>query len=236
MQIREAIVLAGGLGTRLREAVPDLPKCMAPVNGKPFLHYLLTYFQQQGIERFLLSFGYKHELVSDYFASSSQDFNVSYIVENEPLGTGGGIQLAMPAVKGKNVLVLNGDTFFKIDLNRFSNFHNTVGAECSLALKPMKQFDRYGVVELGADYKITSFKEKRPYEQGSINGGVYALNKDRFLERGLPQKFSLEKEYFEVVVDEGCLFGQEQDAYFIDIGIPSDYNRVQQDFLAFDEL
>ena len=122
MHIREAIVLAGGLGTRLREAVPDLPKCMAPVNGKPFLHYLLTYFQQQGIERFLLSVGYKHELVSDYFASSSQDFNVSYIVENEPLGTGGGIELAMPAVKGKNVLVLNGDTFFKIDLNRFSNF------------------------------------------------------------------------------------------------------------------
>src|SRR5688500_18404054 len=140
MQIQEAIVLAGGLGTRLREAVPDLPKCMAPVNGKPFLHYLLAYYQQQGIERFLLSVGYKHELVSDYFANSSHDFNLTYVVENEPLGTGGGIQLAMPEVSGKNVLVLNGDTFFKIDLKKFSAFHNTEGAECSLALKPMKQF------------------------------------------------------------------------------------------------
>jgi D-glycero-alpha-D-manno-heptose 1-phosphate guanylyltransferase len=236
MQIREAIVLAGGLGTRLREAVPDLPKCMAPVNGKPFLHYLLVYFQQQGIERFILSVGYKHELVSDYFAKTSHDFNLMYVVENEPLGTGGGIQLTLPQVIGKNVLVLNGDTFFKIDLNAFSTFHNTVSAECSLALKPMKQFDRYGVVESGPDHKIISFKEKRPYERGSINGGVYAIDKERFLDRRLPVKFSIEKDYFEEVVDEGCLFGQEQDRYFIDIGIPTDYSRVQRDFLAFNEL
>ena len=236
MQIREAIVLAGGLGTRLREAVPDLPKCMAPVNGKPFLHYLLDYFHQQGIERFMLSVGYKHELVSDYFANTSHGFTLMYVVENEPLGTGGAIQLALPKVIGKNVLVLNGDTFFKIDLNAFSTFHNTVSAECSLALKPMKQFDRYGVVETASDPKIISFKEKRPYEWGSINGGVYALDKSRFLDRRLPMKFSMEKDYFEKVVDEGCLFGQEQDRYFIDIGIPTDYSRVQRDFLAFNEL
>jgi len=236
MHIREAIVLAGGLGTRLREAVPDLPKCMAPVNGKPFLHYLLSYFQQQGIERFLLSVGYKHELVSGYFGPLSHNFNITYVVENEPLGTGGAIQLAMLKATDENVLVLNGDTFFKIDLNSFSNFHRNSGAESSLALKPMTNFERYGVVETAPDHRILSFREKQPYKHGSINGGVYAVNKNRFLERRLPEKFSMEKDYFEAIVTEGCLYGQEQDKYFIDIGIPSDYNRVQNDFLAFDEL
>jgi D-glycero-alpha-D-manno-heptose 1-phosphate guanylyltransferase len=236
MQIREAIVLAGGLGTRLREAVPDLPKCMAPVNGKPFLHYLLSYFQDQGIERFLLSVGYKHESVTDYFANVSHDFDLTYVLENEPLGTGGAIQLAMPKVIDNDVLVLNGDTFFKIDLDSFSTFHTTTDAESSLALKPMEQFDRYGVVQTGSDHRISSFREKQPYEKGSINGGVYAVDKSRFLDRHLPEKFSMEKDYFEAIVHEGCLYGQEQDRYFIDIGIPSDYSRVQKDFLVFDEL
>jgi len=236
MQIREAIVLAGGLGTRLREAVPDLPKCMAPVNGKPFLYYLLNYFHKQGIERFLLSVGYKHELVSGYFNSLSLPFDLAYVIEKEPLGTGGGIQLALKESNDNNVLVLNGDTFFKIDLASFSNFHLNTNAECSLALKPMQHFDRYGLVETTGDHKISSFREKRPYDQGSINGGVYAINKTRFLNRLLPVKFSLEKDYFEKVVEEGCLYGQEQDGYFIDIGIPADYQRVQEDFLSFDQL
>lgn len=228
--------MAGGLGTRLREAVPDLPKCMAPVNGKPFLHYLLTYFHQQGIERFILSVGYRNELISSYFQEIDHNFDLTYRVEEEPLGTGGGIQLAMSGITTENALVLNGDTFFKIDLQAFSNFHLNTPAECSLALKPMRNFDRYGLVETQADHKIISFKEKRPYEQGSINGGIYAIQKNQFLDRNFPVKFSLEKDYFETVVTEGRLYGQEQDRYFIDIGIPADYGRVQTDFLAFDEL
>src|SRR6478735_4320802 len=220
MQIREAIVLAGGLGTRLREAVPDLPKCMAPVNGKPFLHYLLNYFHEQGIQRFLLSVGYKHELVSGYFDNHSHPFEITYVIENDPLGTGGGIQLALRESLENDVLVLNGDTFFKIVLAAFSDFHRNTNAECSLALKPMKRFDRYGVVETMGDHKISSFREKRPYDEGAINGGVYAINKSRFLNRRLPETFSMEKDYFEKVVDEGCLYGQQQDGYFIDIGIP----------------
>ena len=100
----------------------------------------------------------------------------------------------------------------------------------------MKHFDRYGVVETTGDHKISSFREKRPYDKGSINGGVYAINKSSFLNRRLPETFSMEKDYFEKVVDEGCLYGQQQDGYFIDIGIPSDYQRVQEDFLSFDQL
>jgi D-glycero-alpha-D-manno-heptose 1-phosphate guanylyltransferase len=103
-------------------------------------------------------------------------------------------------------------------------------------LKPMKDFDRYGVVETDEGGKIISFREKRPYADGSINGGVYAINKSRFLSRQLPVKFSLEKDYFELVVGEGSLYAQQQDKYFIDIGIPTDYNRVQQDFRAFEQL
>jgi len=235
MQIREAIVLAGGLGTRLREAVPDLPKCMAPINGKPFLEYLLTYFQQQGIQRFILSVGYKHESISDYFNQLHHTFHLDYVVEEEPLGTGGGIRLAMKEVQEQDVIVLNGDTFFQIDLDSFAAFHLQMNAECSLALKPMYDFDRYGVVETNAANQVISFKEKRAYTSGAINGGVYAINKDRFLGRELPHKFSLEKDYFETIVGEHCMYGQQQDQYFIDIGIPADYSRAQIDFIHINQ-
>lgn len=236
MPVREAIVLAGGLGTRLRSAVPDLPKCMAPVNGRPFVDYLLQHFYTQGINRFLLSVGYKHEVIRSFFDNATLPFDIEYVVEEEPLGTGGGIRLAMTKARDAQVLVLNGDTFFKIDINRFSAFHVASNAECSLALKPMKNFSRYGVVEVDHSGCIQSFREKQPYNEGSINGGIYLLSRDRFLARNLPAKFSLESDYFEKAVHEHCLYAQAQDRYFIDIGIPDDYLKVQQDFLHFDQL
>lgn len=228
--IRECIVLAGGLGTRLRSAVPDLPKCMAGVAGKPFLGWVMDYFLQQGIERFVLSLGYKHEVIEAYVHDRYQSVPVQFAVEPEPLGTGGGIRLACTLTTDENVLIVNGDTLFKIQLAQLATFHELHQADCTLVLKPMAQFDRYGVVTTDESHRIRSFQEKKWYEKGNITGGVYALQREKFLTEALPQKFSFEKDYLEKLYPERPLYGMLQDEYFIDIGIPEDYKKANEEF------
>ncbi len=225
----EAIILAGGLGTRLKEAVPDVPKCMAPVAGRPFLAYVIDAFRLQGVHRFVFSLGYKAEVIEDYLAKQYPTLHYTTVIEQEPLGTGGAIQLALQQCHTKDVLVANGDTLFKVNVAALEQVHSRNGAECTLALKPMEQFDRYGVVEMNAQGAIVSFKEKQFYDQGLINGGVYLINKDRFLQHSFPQKFSFEKDYLEKYVAQQPLYGSIQEGYFIDIGIPADYQKAQKD-------
>lgn len=231
--IKEAIILAGGFGTRLRSVVSDVPKCMALIDGKPFLHYLIEFLQKNEIEHFIFSVGYLHEVIENYLFQNYANLNATFSLEEEPLGTGGAIQLAAGKTSEKNVLVCNGDTFYKIDLNLLYQFHIQKNATCSLSLKPMNNFDRYGVVELNEDDSIKNFKEKQFYETGLINGGVYALNIPGFLEEGLPEKFSFEKDYLEKRVQKiekkPAIFGIVQDRYFIDIGIPEDYEKAQKE-------
>lgn len=231
--IKEAIILAGGLGTRLREVVADRPKCMAMINEKPFLHYLIEYLQKEGIEIFIFSVGYMHEMIEDYVKTLDPAINYQISLENEPLGTGGGIRLACKLVKGENVIVCNGDTMYKADIAELAEFHKSVDAACTLALKPMVHFERYGVVELNEDQSIRSFREKKFYDEGLINGGVYALNSKRFLAEELPDKFSFEKDYLEKKIhsnqNNSEIFGCVQDNYFIDIGIPEDYKRASEE-------
>lgn len=229
MVISEAIILAGGLGTRLRSSVPDLPKCMAPVAGKPFLSYVINHLQQQGITHFIFSLGYKSEMIEELLKKEFPSLLYKSCIEEEPLGTGGAIKLALEKAKEKSILVANGDTLFKIDVPLLTGFHTLSGANCTLSLKPMKNFERYGVVEVDADNAITSFKEKQFYESGCINGGVYALHKNKFLEEDLPEKFSFEKDYLEAYYTKRRMFGLMQDEYFIDIGIPHDYERAQEE-------
>jgi D-glycero-alpha-D-manno-heptose 1-phosphate guanylyltransferase len=229
MRVIEAIILAGGFGTRLRSAVPDLPKCMAPVAGKPFLYYVITHFQQQGVQKFILSLGYKHEIIQEYITKEFGNADFKFSIETEPLGTGGAIKLACSQTAEKTVLALNGDTLFKVELNKLIPFHHLCGAHCTLSLKPMKQFERYGVVKLKKDYSIESFDEKRYYDEGLINGGVYALNVRQFQREDLPQKFSFEKDYMEALYSQRKMYGVTQDKYFIDIGIPEDYERAQSE-------
>lgn len=232
MKIREAILLAGGLGTRLRDAVPDLPKCMAPVAGKPFIYYVITHFQKQGIENFILSLGFKHEVIEKYISTEFGNDAFTFSVENEPLGTGGAIKIACTLSSEKTVLVLNGDTFFNIDLTKLASLHHICGADCTLSLKPMRNFQRYGVVQLKKDFSIESFREKKYYEEGLINGGAYALNIQNFLQENLPQKFSFETDYLEALYLQRRMFGVIQDEYFIDIGIPEDYERAQRELIS----
>ncbi len=237
--IKEAVILAGGLGTRLRSVVSDLPKCMAPVAGKPFLHYVIAHLQQEGIQNFIFSVGYKSESIVDYINNQymkNSIMNIQFSIEDEPLGTGGAIKLACKKISvpkdpfgEKNILICNGDTLFKINIEKLSNFHLQHNSDCTLSLKQMNNFDRYGVVELNDDDSIQSFKEKQFYENGSINGGMYALNADKFNKENLPEKFSFEKDYLEKFVDKRNMYAMIQDEYFIDIGIPEDYERAQKE-------
>ena len=226
---RQAIVLAGGLGTRLRSVVSDLPKCMAPVAGRPFLFYVINWLRLKGVEKFIFSLGYKHEIIEKYLNDQFSTLNYQCSIEEEPLGTGGAIQLACQKATEKNVIVVNGDTLFKINGKEVFNFHIEHVAECTLALKPMNDFDRYGVVELNNNAVVSNFKEKQFYESGLINGGVYVLNVENFLAKKFPAKFSFEKDYLEQYYRQGKIGAIVQDNYFIDIGIPEDYSRVQEE-------
>lgn len=226
--IKEAIVLAGGLGTRLRSAVPDLPKCLAPVGGRPFIAYVVDHFRREGIEKFIFALGYKSEAFEEFFWKEFPDGGYAISLEDEPLGTGGAIRQACRRLEGSTTLILNGDTFFRIELNQLAGFHAAKKADCTLCLKPMKNIDRFGVVEMTDDCRITRFREKQFYPEGLINGGIYALDKAAFLDRDWPDKFSFEKDYLEAG-GATRLFGLTQNHYFIDIGIPEDYLRVQKE-------
>lgn len=227
----EAIVLAGGLGTRLRSVLPDLPKCMAPINGTPFLSYLIDHLTTQGVTKFIFALGYKSDEFIHFLNTKLPNTNFSIIIEDEPLGTGGAIKLAMSKANTKDIIALNGDSLYKANLNELMQFHNAHHASCTLALKPMQQFERYGSVVINNNATIASFKEKQFMEVGFINGGVYAINVASFLAKALPSKFSMEKDYLEKYAHEGNFYGNEQEAYFIDIGIPEDFAKAQIELL-----
>lgn len=227
MQVSEAIILAGGLGTRLRETVPDLPKCMAPVNGKPFIAYVIRHLSQQGITRFIFSLGYKSETFLDFLSATLPAGTYDVVVEEEPLGTGGAIQYAVQKARQDDVVVVNGDSIFKTNIQEQAAFHFARQSCCTLALKAMQNVSRYGTVELTAEGSVCHFREKQFFEKGLINGGVYLINKACLLSKGLPEKFSFETDFLQRFYTEGNIYGIEQEGYFIDIGIPEDYQRAQ---------
>jgi D-glycero-alpha-D-manno-heptose 1-phosphate guanylyltransferase len=203
---------------------------MAPVAGKPFLSYVLDYFRQEGITHFIFALGYKSEYFDGFLHATLPPDSFTISLETEPLGTGGAIRQACSCTQDPTVLTLNGDTLFRIDLASLAAFHGSRQADCSLCLRPMRDFDRFGVVELDGNSRVRSFREKQYYKEGLINGGVYALNRRQFLEDDLPAKFSFEKDWLEKRLVDRQLFGLIQDAYFIDIGIPEDYQRAQREF------
>lgn len=232
----EVIILAGGLGTRLRSEVKDVPKCMAPVAGKPFLWYLLTYLKKfENVNRVILSVGYLREVIFEWIPTVQNEFpfEFDFAIEEEPLGTGGGIRLAMEKITEEEAIILNGDTFFDVDLDELFKIHkNHPEAKLTIALKPMKGFDRYGTVITAEDGRVLKFNEKQPCKDGDINGGVYILSKDESIFEGQPKKFSFETAVMQEKCGEaGCLFGVVQKGYFIDIGIPEDYHIAEREFL-----
>ncbi len=227
----EAIILAGGLGTRLRDAVPDLPKCMAPVAGRPFLYHVITYLQSQGIRHFIFSLGYKHEVIETWLHDEFPALSYECVIESEPLGTGGAIRLACRHAHTQHVVVTNGDTLFRVDIPNLQQEHERSGAVCTLALKPMQSFDRYGSVEIDETKRITGFREKQFIAEGLINGGLYVLDRTAFDALDFPEKFSFETAFLEPSATQKRLAGFPAEGYFIDIGIPADFQKAQADLV-----
>lgn len=228
---KECIILAGGFGTRLQSVVQDVPKCMAEIAGKPFLSYLLKYLSAQKFEHVILALGYKSEIVINWLKEQKFRFKLSYIIEDEPLGTGGAIKFAFEKVSSDKALVVNGDTFFDIDSSQLYTFQQANDADIVIALKPMINFDRYGSVQINGQSRIVKFNEKQFRKEGLINGGIYLIKKAIFNKFDLPQKFSFEKDILESKIDDITIYGDVQDTYFIDIGIPSDYEKANHDFI-----
>lgn len=226
----EAIILAGGLGTRLREKVPDLPKPMAPINGRPFLEHQMDYWIGQGVTRFILSVGYKHDAISGHFGKHYRNCEIEYAVEHTPLGTGGGMLLAIPLLKSdKPFLVLNGDTFFKVSLQEFLAFHKKQNSDWTLALFKADTPDRYGRIGLGKEGKVEGFSSSKAQVGDSASGGIYLISPDSL--KNLPWKagdnISIESKLLpEFLGCGGRCYGVHFAQEFIDIGLPDDYLRA----------
>ncbi|ECR6676698.1 nucleotidyltransferase family protein [Campylobacter jejuni] len=219
----QAIILCGGLGTRLKSVIKDIPKPMAPINNKPFLEFIFEYLKKQGIKEIILAVSYKYEVIQEYFKDEFLGIKIKYSIEKEPLGTGGAIKQALKFIKNE-LYVLNGDTFFDIDLSKLKLDKSKI----CLALKQMNDFDRYGTINIDKHGLVISFKEKVFKKQGLINGGIYFLNKDIFNDFTLQEKFSFEEflqENYKKLKARACIF----DDYFIDIGVPSDYERFSDE-------
>jgi len=231
----EAIILAGGFGTRLQPVVRDVPKSMALINNRPFLEYQFDYLISMGIHKVILSVGYKREIIMDHFRNQYKTVSIDYAIEEEPLGTGGGIRLSFWKIKSDRAFVLNGDSLFYLDLPLFLKKHLEKKADITLALRKLKQTDRFGRVIFNRNRRITGFSEKDiSAGPGFINGGVYVINKSFLMEPFFRGNFSIEKDCFERYYSTARFFGFPSDGYFLDIGIPEDFNRAQYEFNRFE--
>ena len=230
MKINTAIILAGGLGTRLLSVVADRPKSMALINDRPFMEYLLDFLLESGIENFIFSVGHKSNFITNYFGKLYKNCPIEYAFEAEPLGTGGAILNAMQHTDDEHVLVTNGDSIYKTDIKAMVKLHFDRDSQLTLSLKPMKNYDRYGSIIMDENQRITKFEEKQAKESGNINGGVYIFHVPTLKKHHEIKRFSIERDYFESKVKEVRIYGMVNDAYFLDIGIPNDFEKAQDEF------
>lgn len=218
----EAIILAGGLGTRLRPTIGDLPKPMAAVAGRPFLSYLLDYLESQGIRRVILSVGYRFEVITSFFGHQYGSIRITYAVEDEPLGTGGAIANALAFAESPSVFVLNGDTFLKLDycaMARLAVDDASQSFRLAVALREVEDTGRYGRAILSGRH-VQGFESLGTKEPGLINAGVYLMSTRLFADFPVPRRFSFEREFIETHVAEVRPLAFPCNAPFIDIGVP----------------
>lgn len=222
----QAILLVGGFGTRLQSVVPNIPKPMAPINDKPFLDYLIRYLKSQGITRIILAVHYQASQIKNYFANEFAGIAIDYVDESEPLGTGGAIVNALAAVKNDEpVFVLNGDSFVKLNYSQMYQQHLEDNVRFTMALRHVPDCARYGNV-IVKDNLIIKFAEKGNVGPGYINAGVYLINKNAFEGFNLAKVFSIETEFLFPNIEKIQPHAYLTDDYFIDIGVPEDYQRA----------
>ena len=232
----EAILLCGGLGTRLRSVVSDRPKPMADIAGKPFLHYLVKMLSKSGVKHLIFALGYMGEQIEAYF-KSGEDYglSISYSYEDSPLGTGGAIRNALSKVSEENVLVLNADTYFHTDYENLLSQQLKPQAMMTIASRKIEDISRYGAILKDETGRILRWNEKMSSDQakvlrsGEINGGIYVMKKS-LIEKIPEGKQSLENDCIPAWLKEGIfLQALPSDGYFMDIGIPEDYAQFRKD-------
>ncbi len=229
MAADEAIILAGGFGTRLRGVVDDVPKPLAPVAGRPFLGWLLDRLAAGGMRRCILATGYLSELVEQRIGTRWQGMDIAYSREPEPLGTGGAIRLAATRLQGHAAHVLNGDTWLEYDPAALEDSARAAGASMAIALARVDDVARYGAVDI-EDTRVVGFREKGEAGAGWINAGCYFLGADALAALPARDVFSFEQDVLQPRVQTGAVAAFTATAGFIDIGVPEDYARAQLQF------
>lgn len=222
----KAIILAGGLGTRLRDRVPDLPKPMAMVAGRPFLEYVMDRLIAGNVSEIIIAVSYKADVILEHFGNSYRNTKISYAVEPEALGTGGAIYNAFNQVGNEAVLVLNGDTFLNINYEELIRWYMQKQAQVAMVLRKVTDVSRYGSVLLSGE-RVSGFLEKGKSGSGFINAGVYIIQPKIFEAFDLSGKFSFETDLLQRYCATLSPRAFLTDSYFIDIGVPDDYDRAQ---------
>jgi D-glycero-alpha-D-manno-heptose 1-phosphate guanylyltransferase len=230
--IKEALILAGGFGTRLGDLAKDTPKPMIEINGRPFLEYVLNFLILQRIESVVLSVGYKNEKIEGYFGNNYKGLDIKYVIEKKPLGTGGAIVKSMKSVEEDVFFTLNGDTFFNISFSSLEDFHRSKNSKITLALKEIKNTERYGFVSIDENGRINGFVEKTKNEKGFVNSGIYIIDKHFLSSLTFPEQFSFEKDFIEKNYGFYKFYGMHFNDYFIDIGISEDLDKARKDFIS----
>ena len=228
----EAIVLAGGFGTRLAARLDGIPKPMAPVAGRPFLEILLAQLGRAGCSRAILSVGHLHEVIEDHFGAAFRGIALSYAVEREPLGTGGAIRLALKQAREDAVLVLNGDTFLDADYAEMMRFHASEAATATLAVVHSDDVARYGGVTVEGNL-MAAFEEKGRSGPGWISAGAYVLSRNIAWPPALGEKFSIESDFFAPELERLRPAAYKVDGFFLDIGVPEALDRAQSELARF---
>lgn len=229
----EAIVLAGGFGTRLKPVVPELPKPMAPIGGRPFLEHQLDYWIQQGVRRFVLSVGYKASVIKNHFGQRYCDADIAYVEEDKPLGTGGALLHAVPTLQGAgSFLALNGDTYFEAPVADMIHLHTAMDADWTVALRRVDHNARYSGIQLDDHGRIREFQKRgQPNASKLINAGVYMIHPRVLRQNTLAsvRPLSLEDEMLPSLLADGArIYGCVGTGRFIDIGIPEDYEDAKR--------
>jgi D-glycero-alpha-D-manno-heptose 1-phosphate guanylyltransferase len=228
----EAIVLAGGLGTRLAGRLNGVPKPMVPIAGRPFLEILLNQLKRAGCGRVVLSVGHLHNVIQDFFGTSFNGMNLEYAIESVPLGTGGAIRLALQKAREESVLVLNGDTFLDADYGALLRFHVAERTSFTIAVVQVENAARYGRV-LFNENRIVGFEEKGRSGPGWINAGTYVIEKRIQWPHALPEKFSIESDVLSREIGRLAPAAYPVNGFFLDIGLPEDLDRAQTELASY---
>lgn len=234
IKLPDTIILAGGLGTRLKPVINDVPKCMAPIDGKPFIDFVLDYCTKQGLSRFIFCLGYHKEKIMDHL-SNRKNCEILFSIEKKILGTGGALKNAESYIRSKQSIVLNGDTFVDINYPQLIDWHNDKGSEITLVINKNDDPGRYGLVSIDNNNKIKSFIEKKEgLKSGWINSGVYIINNSVLKSLAKGECFSLEKDLFPKYLNKS-FFAYKNDGIMVDIGTPESYLQSQSIIHSFNK-